>query len=356
MEVEQQGGSSAAAETMEVDGEPAHKTREENRAISAMTSPWIEKYRPESLKDIIAHQDIMATLNRFVDSNKLPHLLLYGPPGTGKTSSILAMAKRIFGPKYKSMTLELNASDERGIDVVKQQIKDFAGTRTIFGTGFKLIILDEADNMTSAAQFALRRVIENYTANTRFCLICNYVNKIIPALQSRCTRFRFAPLGPEHIRPRLEEISKAEGITVEEGAFDAVERLSGGDMRKCLNVLQSASMAYKSVSVDNVYECTGQPRPADVADMIKSLLNDTFDAAFAFVAEMQLTRGLALIDVVRGLHGEVVKMELPVEVFAHLLEALADLEFRLTTAVNERVQLGALVGVFWQAREKLSAK
>uniref|UniRef100_A0A7S1GSB5 AAA+ ATPase domain-containing protein n=1 Tax=Hemiselmis andersenii TaxID=464988 RepID=A0A7S1GSB5_HEMAN len=337
---------------MEVEG-PAPQTREENRAIAAMTSPWIEKYRPESLKDIIAHQDIMATLDRFVDSNKLPHLLLYGPPGTGKTSSILAMAKRIFGAKYKSMTLELNASDERGIDVVKQQIKDFAGTRTIFGTGFKLIILDEADNMTQAAQAALRRVIENYTANTRFCLICNYVNKIIPALQSRCTRFRFAPLESCHIRPRLQEIVSAEGVTVEEKALEAVERLSGGDMRKCLNVLQSASMAHKTVTVDDIYDCTGQPKPSDVSEMAHSLFNDTFEGAYACIQDTQTSRGLALIDVVRALHSEIIKMDLPTKVFADLLEALALLEFRLTGSVNERVQLGALVGVFWQARETL---
>ena len=151
---------------------------------------------------------------------------------------MLALAKRIFGAKVKSMTLELNASDDRGIDVVKHEIKEFAGTRTIFGNGFKMIILDEADNMTSAAQFALRRVIENYTANVRFCLICNYVNKIIPALQSRCTRFRFSPLGTEHIRPRLRDIACKEGVEVGDDALLAVEKLSGGDMRKCLNVLQ----------------------------------------------------------------------------------------------------------------------
>mmetsp|Transcript_28735 Transcript_28735/g.71204 ORF Transcript_28735/g.71204 Transcript_28735/m.71204 type:complete len:350 (+) Transcript_28735:227-1276(+) len=330
-------------------------TREERMAISALTSPWIEKYRPETLADIIAHQDIMATLNKFVDNNKLPHLLLYGPPGTGKTSSILALAKRVFGPKYKSMTLELNASDERGIDVVKQQIKDFAGTRTMFGSGWKLIILDEADNMTSPAQFALRRVIENYTANTRFCLICNYVNKIIPALQSRCTTFRFSPLGSEHIRPRLNEIIKAEGIEVEEKAIEAVEKLSNGDMRKCLNVLQSASMAFKTVTADSIYECTGQPKPSDVGDIVKSLFNDPFEASYHYIEDMQRTRGLALIDIVRAVHGEVVAMDLPQAVLADILEALADLEHRLTGAVNERVQLGSLVGTFWLAREAIKA-
>ena len=142
-------------------------------------------------------------------------------------------------------------------------------------------------------------------------------------------------------------------ITVDEGAIIAVEKLCNGDMRKCLNILQSASMAHKQVTSDSIYECTGQPKPSDVAEITKSLLNDTFDAAYHFIADMQTKSGLALIDIVRAIHGEIILLDFPQEVLADILEALADLEFRLTGAVNERVQLGALVGVFWQAREKL---
>ena len=172
--------------------------------------PWVEKYRPNSLDDLIAHEEIITILNKLIESNKLPHLLFHGPPGTGKTSTIIACAKKMYGPSYSSMTLELNASDDRGIDVVREQIKEFAGTKKLFSTGVKLIILDEADAMTQDAQSALRRVIEKYTSNTRFCMICNYVNKIMPALQSRCTRFRFAPLRPEQITSRLQDICVAE--------------------------------------------------------------------------------------------------------------------------------------------------
>ncbi|GMI10300.1 hypothetical protein TrRE_jg11793 [Triparma retinervis] len=153
--------------------------------------PWVEKYRPSSLTDLVAHEEIISVLTKLIESDKLPHLLLYGPPGTGKTSTIIAMAKKMYGEKkYKGMVLELNASDERGIDVVRNQIREFAGTRQLFSSGTKLILLDECDAMTSDAQFALRRIIEKYSTSTRFCLICNYVSKIIPALQSRCTRFR----------------------------------------------------------------------------------------------------------------------------------------------------------------------
>ena len=152
---------------------------------TSSTLPWVEKYRPKDLNELIAHEEIISVLNKLIESNKLPHLLFHGPPGTGKTSTIKACAKKMFGEHISSMVLELNASDDRGIDVVREQIKEFAGTKKLFSTGVKLVILDEADAMTQDAQAALRRVIEKYTSNTRFCLICNYVNKIMPALQSR---------------------------------------------------------------------------------------------------------------------------------------------------------------------------
>ncbi len=146
-----------------------------------------------------------------MDEDRLPHLLFYGPPGTGKTSTILACARKLYGKNLSSMVLELNASDDRGINVVRDEIKTFCSTKQLFSSGFKLVILDEADAMTNVAQNALRRVIEQYTRNVRFCIICNYVGKIIPAIQSRCTRFRFAPLQEAHIQSRLQFILDQEG-------------------------------------------------------------------------------------------------------------------------------------------------
>ncbi|KAI9299613.1 YNL290Wp-like protein [Cunninghamella echinulata] len=172
--------------------------------------PWVEKYRPKSLDQVVSHEEITDTLKTFMERNRLPHLLFYGPPGTGKTTTILACARQIYGEKFQSSILELNASDDRGIDVVREQIKNFASTRTIYSSGFKLIILDECDNMTNQAQSALRRVIEKYTKNVRFCIICNYVSKIIPAIQSRCTRFRFSPLALEQVDHRLTTVVDAE--------------------------------------------------------------------------------------------------------------------------------------------------
>merc|ERR1712106_421120 len=175
--------------------------------------PWVEKYRPNALDDLISHEDIISTIRTFISQDKLPHLLFYGPPGTGKTSTILACAKEIYPPKlFNSMVLELNASDDRGIGIVRGQVLNFASTRTIFNKGYKLIILDEADAMTNDAQNALRRIIEKYTENTRFCIICNYLSKIIPALQSRCTRFRFGPLKQDQMVSRLEYVIAQESV------------------------------------------------------------------------------------------------------------------------------------------------
>lgn len=213
------------------------------------TLPWVEKYRPATLADVSGHQDILATINKFVDTNRLPHLLLYGPPGTGKTSTILALARRIYGEQnVRQMVLELNASDDRGIDVVREQIRTFASTKQIFTIGgasrgamasYKLIILDEADAMTNTAQMALRRIMEKYTANTRFCIIANYTHKLSPALLSRCTRFRFSPLKEPDIRVLVDKVVFEEGVQITAEATDSLVKLSKGDMRRALNVLQA---------------------------------------------------------------------------------------------------------------------
>merc|ERR1719476_649399 len=170
--------------------------------------PWVEKYRPSSLQELVAHEDITRMIERMMVKKQLPHMLLHGPPGTGKTSTITALAKTMYKEKYKAMTLELNASDARGIDVVREQIKTFVSVKQLFSAAAgsasgqpKLVILDEADNMTNSAQFALRRMIEQYAPNARFIIICNYSSKIIPALQSRCTKLRFAPLSQEQDHP-----------------------------------------------------------------------------------------------------------------------------------------------------------
>lgn len=334
-------------------------------------------------------------VTKLIDAGRLPHLLFYGPPGTGKTTTILAIARKLYGNNFNQMVLELNASDDRGIDVVREQIKDFASTRKLFSSGVKLVILDEADAMTADAQFALRRVIEKFTKTTRFCMICNYVSKIIPALQSRCTRFRFAPLAKQQISSRLSYIIDKEGLSsrVTEDGTAAILRLANGDMRKVLNVLQATASGFDTISAETVYACTGNPPPSEIEAVLKSLLTDDFQKAYeseyprshrngdastdartlivdsvphplsflrrsspsstADLSAMSTLKGLALADILTELSRTVSTMTLKSEVRALLLERFADIEYRLAFGTSEKLQAAALVGAFAAAREML---
>lgn len=320
--------------------------------------PWVEKYRPASLEELVAHEDIVSILTRLIDSDNLPHLLLYGPPGTGKTSTIVAAAKRMYGSTaaYSSMALELNASDSRGIDVVRNEIKEYAGTRQLFHKGIKLIILDEADAMTADAQFALRRVIEKHTKNARFCMICNYVSKIIPALQSRCTRFRFAPLKQEQIRSRLVEIADKEQVNYTEDGIQSILALSGGDMRRVLNLLQSTAMSSEVVNERNVYMTSGAPLPKDVDMTLEWLLNLEFKEVYEKLVTLCSTKGYALTDILTDLTTEVISMDFPPGVLAVLLDGMSNVEHRLAFGTDEKLQAASLVGVFTKARHIMTLK
>ncbi|XP_073101006.1 replication factor C subunit 3 [Elaeis guineensis] len=350
-----------ATAPMEIDGDaPPARPNKGKAALGSdgKSAPWVEKYRPQSLADVAAHRDIVDTIDRLTNENRLPHLLLYGPPGTGKTSTILAVARKLYGTQYHNMILELNASDDRGIDVVRQQIQDFASARSLsFGakSSVKLVLLDEADAMTKDAQFALRRVIEKHTKSTRFALICNHVNKIIPALQSRCTRFRFAPLDASHIRERLEYVIKAEGLDVVESGLTALVRLSNGDMRKALNILQSTHMASQHVTEEAVYLCTGNPMPKDIEQIAYWLLNESFTASFRYISDIKMKKGLALVDIVREVTMFVFKIQMPSDVRVKLINDLADIEYRLSFACNDKLQLGSLISTFTNARSALVA-
>ncbi|KAG2050989.1 P-loop containing nucleoside triphosphate hydrolase protein [Suillus hirtellus] len=317
--------------------------------------PWVEKYRPVTLDDVVSHKDITTTIVKFIEKNRLPHLLFYGPPGTGKTSTILAVARRIYGAEYKKQILELNASDDRGIDVVREQIKQFAETRTLFSKGFKLIILDEADMMTQQAQAALRRVIEQYTKNVRFCIICNYVNKIAPAIQSRCTRFRFSPLPIAEVEKRVNAVVVAEKVNLTQDGKKALLKLSKGDMRRALNVLQACHAAYSSVGETEIYNCTGNPHPSDIETIVNSMLSDEFTTSYQMISAMKTERGLALQDLISGTYEYVETIEFKPQARVYLLDFLATTEHRLSTGGSEKMQLSALLGAFKNAVE-LSAK
>ncbi|KAH9036432.1 P-loop containing nucleoside triphosphate hydrolase protein [Lactarius hengduanensis] len=332
-----------------------HDEYEDKSARRDDTLPWVEKYRPVTLDDVVSHKDITGTIEKFIEKNRLPHLLFYGPPGTGKTSTIIAVARRIYGPTFRKQILELNASDDRGIDVVREQIKQFAETRTLFAKGFKLIILDEADMMTTAAQAALRRVIEQYTKNVRFCIICNYVNKITPAIQSRCTRFRFSPLPIAEVQKRLNHVVEAESVNLTDDGKAALLKLSKGDMRRALNVLQACHAAYERIGETEIYTCTGSPHPSDIEAIINSMLSEEFTASHQKINALKIDRGLALQDLLSGAYEYVDTIEFPPAARVYLLDQLATTEYRLSAGADEKIQLTALLGAFKNAVE-LTAK
>lgn len=339
--------------------------------------PWVEKYRPASLSDVSGHHDILATINKFVDANRLPHLLLYGPPGTGKTSTVLALARRIYGGKnMRQMVLELNASDDRGIDVVREQIKTFSSTKQIFAgafdksaasesiANFKLIILDEADAMTSTAQMALRRIMEKYTANTRFCIIANYTHKLSPALLSRCTRFRFSPLKEADIRVLVDKVIAAEDVNIAPDAVDSLVTLSKGDMRRALNVLQACHASSTPLHVpgqpapegkdikrdlitqETIYTCIAAPHPADIQLITQTLLTtQDVGSCLNTINTLKRTKGLALADILTAMGEQLAEVEVPTQTRVRWLEGLAEIEYRLSGGGSENMQTGGLVGV-----------
>ena len=308
------------------------------------------------MSDIISHKEIISTFNNLISNNKIPHMLLYGPPGSGKTSAILAFVKKIYGPNYRFHTLELNGSDERGINVVREQIKNFSATDSKLTNLFlnnnnnitiKLVILDEADAMTYDAQFALRRVVESYTDSTRFCLICNYLTKIIPALQSRCQMFRFAPVNNiDHIE-RINYIIDEEKIDIEDEAKNKIVELSDGDMRKSINLLQSLYMINnnKKIVLDNIYKAIGHPNDEEREKLINSLKSKNVTEIYEI---LQSYNNLSNQDLVREISNYYSKIYIPSKTkikmkelnkLLDLFEGLAKIEMNLSSNPNNSLQL-----------------
>lgn len=336
------------------------------------TLPWIEKYRPDTLDQVLSHNNIVRTLKKFIESRCLPHLLFYGPPGTGKTSTIMACAKELYGNYHQYMVMELNASDDRGIEVVRTKIKQFVTSNSVFfgnnsedrDSIFKLVILDETDAMTGDAQAILRKVVETYTYNTRFCLICNYIQNIIPALQSRCTRFRFSPIPKTDMRLRVVDIIKKEKIKVTKSGLDVIFKRSGGDMRKVLNDLQSVSMAYDLINEKNINICLGYPRQSEIDRCIDVIINNPYNKAYNSIDSLKKDNGLSLMDIITEIYNLIIEYiingesdndninKLKIDDCSMILDKMRQVEFNQSTDTNEDIQLAAFIGVFKMVSSK----
>ncbi len=310
--------------------------------------PWIEKYRPKSLKEVIGQTNSVKRLQSYVKNRNLPNLLFSGPAGVGKTSAAVTLAKELFSSSFERNFLELNASDDRGIDVVRKTIKDFARTLA-FEADFKIIFLDESDALTADAQQALRRTMEKYTRTCRFVLSCNYSSRIIEPIQSRCVVFRFTPLKSNEIEEKMQGICEKEKLEINESALKAIVYVSQGDMRKAVNVLQASASGSKKISEETVYSVASQARPAEIKELIKVALKGDFLKARELLDTLMYEHGMSGEDVILQLYREMLAMdekELPSKRKIELIDTIGEYNFRLVEGANERLQLEALLAQF----------
>ncbi|MCE4628276.1 MAG: replication factor C small subunit [Desulfurococcales archaeon] len=324
---------------------------------SALELLWVEKYRPKTLDEIVNQEEVVKRLKMFVKAKNMPHLLFAGPAGTGKTTAAHALARELYGEYYRQYVLELNASDERGIGVIREKVKEFARSRTPPDIPFKIIILDEADNMTADAQQALRRLMELYSAQTRFILIANYPSKIIDPIQSRCAFFRFQPLKKEDVVARLKYIAENEGVEYDPKALETIYEISQGDMRKAINILQAAA-ALGKVTVDAVYKVVGLAKPKEVREMIMTALRGDFDQARTFMRKLMIEYGLSGEDLVKQIHREIFSNEVKIPEEARVLIAdyVGEIHYRLVEGSDDDIQLSALLAWLSMLGRKLGVE
>lgn len=309
-------------------------------------SVWAEKYRPRTLTEIINQTEIVDRLKGFVETNTMPHCLFAGPAGTGKTTAALSLARDLFKENYADSLFELNASDERGINVVRERVKTFARTRSLGGIPFKILVLDEADNMTSDAQQALRRTMERYTETCRFILICNYSSRIIDPIQSRCAPFRFTPLDDDDIQGRLSYVAQNEGLELRADGMQAILTECQGDLRKAFNTLQAAAAYGETITEDTIYNVAGRVHPQDIREMLKLAFNGEFVEARNKLRQILIEYGVSASDVIKSVHSELLRFNLPTRWKAQLADTVGEIDFRITQGANEEVQFSALLAKF----------
>lgn len=314
-----------------------------------MSGPWVEKYRPNTLEDVVGQDHIIQRLKAYVKDKSMPNLMFSGPAGVGKTTTALALARSILGEHWRANFLELNASDARGIDTVRTNIKNFCRLKPV-GSPFRIIFLDEVDNMTKDAQHALRREMEMYTKTSSFILSCNYSSKIIDPIQSRCAIFRFAPIKGPHIIQRLEYIAQEEGLDYETQALETMVYFAEGDLRKAINILQSSASIDAKITEKSIYQVISKARPKDVKKMIMKALNGDFMGSREILRGIMVLQGTSGEDMVNQIYQEVSRMamtdELEGDLYVALIEAIAESDFRIREGANPRIQLEALLSKF----------
>ena len=314
-----------------------------------MNGPWVEKYRPKNLDEVVGQDHIIQRLKRYIKEGNMPNLMFTGPAGVGKTTTALALGKALLGEYWRQNFLELNASDARGIDTVRHNIKNFCRLKAV-GSPFRIVFLDEVDNMTKDAQHALRREMEMYTKTASFILSCNYSSKIIDPIQSRCAIFRFTPVKGHQIIKRLEVIAEEEKIDVTINALESIVYFAEGDMRRAVNILQTSSSVGEEVTEENVQEVVSKAKPQDVRKIINKALDGNFIDARDLLREVMVVQGISGEDLVTQIYQEVAQMAreglLGEEVYVDLIENIGKYDYRIREGSNPRIQLEALLTKF----------
>ena len=312
---------------------------------------WTEKYRPSKFEDVVGQQEIIKRVKSLVQSINIPHLLFAGPAGIGKSTLALITVKELYGPKWRENYLELNASDERGIDVVRQKVKDFARTKSIGNVPFKVIFLDEADALTKEAQQALRRTMENYTNTCRFIMSCNYSSRIIDPIQSRCVVLRFKLLEKKDIKSIIEKIAREEKITVAEDTYETIYEASEGDCRRVINLMQATASISPEIDSEMVRMMASTTKPADIKVVLEYALSGDFISARKKLLDVMLKESISGTDIIKAIQKEVWNLPIEPQIKVKLTEKTGETEFRMIEGSDEFVQLQALLASFVLAGE-----